>query len=175
MKQIKLILSAMVLLLIISGCGIFKKRQVHVATVDSTTKATEQTQVKEQSSHVDTGSKKTIITQHSTDSSTTTTTITPVPNKPFVVDPDGTYHGEASNVTSTTTKKHTGDKNNTTDEKKGISDTSAKDSVVNKAMSTTYHAKVKDVVSTPDYKWIWYVAAILAVLGIGLWLYKKYL
>lgn len=168
------ILSLLIALLLFSGCGIFKNRMVKLDTVDSLSESKQTSKVKEETKHIDTSSHKVVITEHQTDSTTTETSITPTPGKPFVVDPDGTFHGEAQNVNTKTTKKRSANKESTIDDKKGIIDENKKDSTGSKDQKTHLQVKHKDVVSEPNYKWIWYLAAVIGVVVLIVILYRKF-
>jgi hypothetical protein len=182
----KIILSLCFALLLLGGCGIFKNRKVHVDKLDSTSNREETGRVKGEFSQNDTGTiktigtVKTISTIHETDSTTTETHITPTPGKPFTVDPDGTFHGEAQLVNTKIYKKHSKNKKTAVneqkqvDEQKRISSHVMKDSSGTKKQETHVQKKSKDVMAKPNYNWILIIAAIIAFVLTAISLYRKY-
>ncbi|MGF7082696.1 hypothetical protein [Mucilaginibacter sp. UYCu711] len=182
----KAILSLCTAMLMLSGCGIFKNRTVHVYKLDSLFKSEETSKVNESISHIDTGTIKTIgnvriiTTARETNSSTTETYITPTPGKPFTIGPDGTFHGEAQLVNTKIYKKQSKDKKKEVDEqkqvdeKKGLSNHFKKDSSNTKKQETLLQKRIKDSMAKPNYNWILIVAAILAFVVAVIGLYRKY-
>ncbi|MES2377517.1 MAG: hypothetical protein V4553_13100 [Bacteroidota bacterium] len=150
-------------------------------------KTVENSKVKQYTSHVDTGTVKTIdnvktiTTIHETDNTATETHITPMPGKPFIVYPNGTFRGEAKSVDTKAYKNHSKDKKKEedeqtqVDEKRGISNHVKKDSSGNKNKETHIQQKSKDVIAKPNYNWILIVAAIIAFVLAVVGLYRKYL
>jgi hypothetical protein len=180
------ILSLWVTMFVLSGCGIFKNRTVHVNKLDSMSKNEETSRVKEKVSQNDTGTiktnstVKTFSTVHETDNTTTETHITPTQGKPFTVDPDGTFHGEAQLVNTKIYKNHSKDKKKEVDEqkqvdeKKGISNHFKKHSSNTKKQEIQLQKRIKDIMAKPNYNWILIVAAILAFVMVVIGLYRKY-
>jgi protein involved in sex pheromone biosynthesis len=170
-KQI--ILSLFVALLLLSGCGIFKDRTVHVDKLDITSNTKETSKVKKETAHVDTGTLKTMTTTYVSDSSTTETHITPTPGTPFILDPDGTFHGEAQSVDTKTQKYYSNNETKKVDEKKGVSDKAKKESTDINKKEIHLQAKIKDAEAKPDYGWLLIVAAIVGLCVAAYVIYRK--
>jgi hypothetical protein len=182
----KIILSLCFALLLLSGCGIFKNRKVHVDKLDSMSNKEETGRVKVEFSQNDTGTiktigtVKTISTIHETDSITTETHITPTPGKPFIIDPDGTFHGEAQLVNTKIYKKHfknkktVMDKHKQVDEQKRIFSQVIKDSSGTKKQEIHVQKQSKVILAKPNYNWILIVAAIFAFVVAVICLYRKH-
>lgn len=164
------VLSAWMLLLLFSGC---KARKVALKVKDSTASQSEASKTHTEESTVDRTKTSDIKIVAQTDSSTTTTIITPADGKIIEVNKDGSFKGEAKSV-STTTKK--GGKINTQENKQINNDVKTdlkKDRSGQKKQSVTVHQKDKDVATKPDYSWIIYVVIGVIVLGAGVIFYFK--
>lgn len=182
-KLTAFILLASFVVIIISSLSSCKARKVAVRTLDSTGVHHEQTNVSTKEAHVDTSkSSSTKVTDQKTititnDSTHTKTTITPTPGTQSTIDPDGTFHGQASSVItdhkSGSKKKEKIDSNiqEAAGEIKGITDTKAEDKSKNTSDSTHVKSKVKTVDAKPSYgAWPWVIGIVIVIcLMVLLW------
>jgi hypothetical protein len=170
----KLLLRLNILLLLwtVSSCAVFKTRTVNKQSHDSLSVSHSHIELKLNEKLVDTGSVKSIVLLSHTDSSTTETDI--IPDGDVTVGKDGVFHGKAKSIHTKTTTTNKTNSNTRTEEKKGLTKTLQKDSTNNQDHKTEVKDSSKHIVSKPDFGWMIYAAAILAVLVILFLIYRKF-
>jgi FtsZ-interacting cell division protein ZipA len=157
--------------ILFSGC---KARKVALVKSDSISTSQEATKTHIEQTQVDKSKSSEVTVTTSTDSSETTTVITPVEGKPIVVNKDGSFSGEAKSVVNTTKKKSNQQQQQQKTVDNNIQTTSAKDSSSNKKAEVHVQKKSKQVESKPNNGWIIYVAIGILILFVGVILYFKF-
>jgi hypothetical protein len=173
MKQMLKAGTLLLLIASLSSCGIFKHRNVQLSVKDSTVKEHTSSTERKTTKTVDTSAVKTITTVSKTDSSYTITDIIPTIGKPFTIDANGSFHGEANHLTIKTNKLQKEKDTSTVDQKNGTSSSVIEDNTHSDDKETTVLDKNKVVDSSPDYTWIWYMLGAAAVILGAFLLYKK--
>lgn len=172
MKYLKPILFIL-LLLLITSCGIFKNRTVKTITKDSIVAVVKHDTLRKTVKSIDTTLKVITKVNKAQDSTITEVDITPVSGVPFSLD-SGKFVGRASKVVVITRNHKNSSDSSHFSLRKGI----GVDSSISKGSSESQTTSVKDknklVVSTPNYTWIIYVVAIILVLAGIVFLYYKY-
>ncbi len=173
MKQLLKAGTLFLLVASLSSCGIFKRRNVQLTVKDSTVKEHTSSSEKKTAKTIDTGTVKSLTTVSKTDSTFTITDIVPTIGKPFTIDANGSFHGEANHLTIKTNKLKKEKDTSTVNEKRGTSSSVIEDNTHSGDKETVVDDKNKRVDSSPDYTWIWYVLGAAALLIGGFLLYKK--
>jgi len=159
----------------IFGC---KARKVSLVKTDSVVTTASKSAVHTETNSRDTSTTKTETHSKTTDTSSSTVTIVPdsgnvisvtvEPHTSFVFKGKAksvVYHNKAAVVDTGTSYTFTS----------GITSVKqVKDSIGQSQTKTEVHKKVKDVVSTPNYSWIWWLLGILAVIVFVLWIWDKF-
>lgn len=158
-----------------SGCGVRHLAKTEVKTEKTIDKASHKDSSGATSVHkIDTSSTaKATITTH-TDSSDTKTTFTPIPGTTTTISPDGTIHGQFSNIQSDQTKHSSSTHQSSSSGKKGITMDSTQQShlmldssshTVAKRDSTTKKVDNNTTLAANIPKWVWIIGLIILVLA----------
>lgn len=164
MKQITIILIALSLF----SC---KARKVALSKVDSTTNTKTESQVKKETSSIDTGKIDIHTEVMSVDSSQYEVSIETGGKIINVV--DGNYSGPADKVIIKGKKQSQTKTTEHKQEIKGLTTQAILDSTGTAETKTTTHKKTKDTEAKPDYSWIVWLVGIIGVLFLSLFIYNK--
>lgn len=183
-----IILAALIILIVMSILSSCKTRQVSkVVThheIDSSRVVHKDSLGSSHITKIDTSHSTLHLSTLRSDSSITTTDITPDSGSIISIAPDGTVTGKISSI-KTTTHRHinqsvTGqadNKNGISETKDSSSHTSLSDSGQRKEVRDSTNRQVKSdstVAANLPLKWIIPIIAVLAILGLLVWKFRKW-
>ena len=153
------------------GC---KSRKVMLNKTDSTETSKVATQTHTDQNSVDLSQSNQVTVSSSTDSSETTTVITPAEGETISVQPDGSFTGKAKSITTTTKNAKKKDVKKQKQVATNIATKISKDSSGTATKEVAVHKKVKETESKANNGWIIYLClGILLILG-GMFAYVKF-
>lgn len=164
-----LILIAITALLFSTGC---KTRQTKLKVFDSTGVSKQNTKEAVTETTIDKTKTNEVSVTKKTDSTVTTTVITPADGKTIKVGTDGTFTGEAKSINTTTKKAINESTEKRKDTYNDIVKTFKKEVTITTYQTVTVHKKDKETEAKPDYSFIWWIGGGLLIL-FGVYLVLK--
>jgi len=170
MKNAKIAILSIIVLF--TAC---KTRQVSLRKVDSTSVIKESLKTDSLIKTNDTTSTQTKKLIVVTDSGKTTTIITPDSGQVIIFNANtGTFTGKAKSIETVNNFDNKKQVSSNSDTQKDSSKTLSYQRLIIASDSVHVLSKTKNTISTPDYKWIFYVAGVVVFLALCFYLYKKF-
>lgn len=135
--------------------------------------------------HIDTSTKQVTILTHATDSSVTTTTLTPVPGTTTTIDRDGKVTGQFQHIDRKTAKHVERTHKVVSTSKSGVKDSSSQAShkltvdsgrkITTKDSSNKATHSNSTVSANFPIKWVLIILAAIVAIGLLIWKFRKFL
>jgi hypothetical protein len=185
MKKTIILIASLVMIML---CACRSKKHLESSKVDSTTVSSTSKQHYLEETHIDTGKKVDIKSSElnqiiiTVDSTYSKTTITPIPGTQSIVDPDGTFHGQAKSITHEQKRgKNKMQKTNkkaqqNTGDFKGVSDKKTNDSLSTTKDSTEVdksHLKEDKKPSYGPWPWVCGLVVVICLFVVLLWFFGR--